>query len=222
MKKLILSLAIFTLLMACSESEKREEGPANILGFSNESVTPASRTYLQNMSMEEVRNELRNLTPEGRYALWIDKMNHCLNSNLVADSVKNSINSLLPLLNTKIFDWTSSESDSFRLYTAVSWFNSNKDIIGNVLGTAIFLNLYDLDNQDPYIINGGNGSGGNNAPPCGCNRGSVFGACQFFGSYCAQSQCDGSSMGCGFMAIWPCDGMCEHDALNPNPDQGID
>ena len=42
---------------------------------------------------------------------------------------------------------------------------------------------------------------------CNCNVGSLFSCGQY--TECEDAECDGTTMGCGFMLLWECDGRCE-------------
>jgi hypothetical protein len=208
-EKISFNLIFMTLLsglwIGCSSSEKKEEIPGAEPSIIMESQSGyVLRSSLQNLTLDSIRVIFNEITPQNRYDLTVDKLNHVL--TLPINSIqKGIITEIRDNLTPQCFDWNSAQ----HLYFANTFLPNRDSLLANnftsIQGLNVFFNLYDLTDLDQGIPN----QGTNNNPPCSCNLGGFFGGCQILGNVCDEQSCGSTHFGCGFMGFYSCTGLCD-------------
>ncbi|MGE5356841.1 MAG: bacteriocin fulvocin C-related protein [Deltaproteobacteria bacterium] len=148
----------------------------------------------------------RNITPNKRLELWINRINKAkLSFN---QTQKTYLSSIENLLNLNLFSDTLSNSTE-------QYFNNwQANVISNSIWTQkeVYQLFYSFTPMDSNVIRINFQGGGNDLPDCECSWHeycSTFG----FGDVCG-SKCSKTTLGCGLFLLKPCVGLC---IFVPNP-----
>jgi hypothetical protein len=102
------------LWIGCSSSEKKEEIPGAEPSIIMESQSGyVLRGSLQNLTLDSIRVIFNEITPQNRYDLTVDKLNHVL--TLPINSLqKGIITEIRDNLTPQCFDWNSAQHSVLR------------------------------------------------------------------------------------------------------------
>lgn len=222
------------VLVGCEENQVAEENQPNLqqknqvdsenLVIQNAEWMQENQARLSEMTREEIaqlngslqREIFRSLAPEGRKALWLDKIEHL---KTIVDS-EEEIDFLLQFEDKVLnltFDESWTEQDNTyhmnMLSNAMENFNWSKNFV-----IYAFFTLHDMnkkitpendffgmfESEEGGVIEGLIYSGFDPLPDCNCN----WGYCP--GSSCEDIDCYETVIGCSFLNLGPCDEKCKN------------
>lgn len=206
MKNVVIIL-IF-LLISCSENavQKNNEQRINQTEIQYNTLSnegDSLRSVLQDRCKTEIIQYFNDsCTPAQVCDIWISKLNQVLTTG-ISDSMELMVTMIRDQISPDVYIDGSPSNVYFTDTFMNNWAINGMSLFDNTAGTLIFYTVYDYDpGHNIDIQNVGEGD-------CNCNRSSVFGACQFFGNDCDNDPCEDSSLGCGFIGAFRCNGVCD-------------
>jgi len=159
------------------------------------------------------------LNPDEKLALWQNQLDYYLSSDL-NESQKDALRTLKAGIKREMFTQTHITDKSYDAF-AQAWYNSATKVFAkNVLNTIVS-QIHTKEFALDYVsaINAANSGASSqlvinsltpmNEKPkaCTCSTGSDY-CSQFYQCSSTFFKCESSSMGCGFMLLYSCDGTC--------------
>lgn len=157
-------------------------------------------------SIDVMRNVYKTYTPNERKLVWEDKLDQVIAVNMWNETQMSMLLELKVKVSAASFDENWSGMGYFKSSLEV-WYTSALNQFTRVQLYNMFAVPHDFINSNAPI---GAGSG----VDCECNKGSAISCVFNIAGDCGKANCSSDPSGCGFMWLWPCNGLCP--GLNEN------